>query len=258
VTGNAFEPLFADHRYVRLKQDLYNYRLRRRAVGKALDRNGAGPILEVGSGLSPTVSGFQEPILTDLSFAALQILRRQDPHGRFVATDATRLPFKTGVFAQVVCSEVIEHLADDRGALAEMARVLQPSGTLVVTFPHRRRYFAIDDRCVGHHRRYELAEMRTLLEEAGLHLQLVWKVLGPLDKITMVSLFGWLLLRQRWFPRRTSAPRPLPVSLILLFRWVNRVQGLFAWLEATLIPRSLATVLLIKAVRATTRKGGPP
>ena len=51
--------------------------------------------------------------------------------------DACRLALPDGAFDLVVSSECIEHTADPRAALSEMARVLAPGGLLVVTSPNR-------------------------------------------------------------------------------------------------------------------------
>ena len=54
--GNRFEDFFADDAYVSMKNLLYNYLLRKRAIRKCLLKQERGLILEVGSGLSPMVT----------------------------------------------------------------------------------------------------------------------------------------------------------------------------------------------------------
>ena len=49
--------------------------------------------------------------------------------------DALRLPFPADAFDRVIAAEVLEHIPDDRGAMAELARVLRPGGTIAVTVP---------------------------------------------------------------------------------------------------------------------------
>ena len=49
--------------------------------------------------------------------------------------DALRLPFRDGTFDRIICSEVLEHIGDDAGAIAELTRVLKPGGTIAVTVP---------------------------------------------------------------------------------------------------------------------------
>ncbi len=55
--------------------------------------------------------------------------------GGAVRADALALPFCDGAFDRVVASEVLEHICDDVTAMAELARVLRPGGTMVVTVP---------------------------------------------------------------------------------------------------------------------------
>jgi len=52
-----------------------------------------------------------------------------------VRQDATRLPFAAGVFDLVVASDVLEHIPDDRAALAEIRRVLRLGGIAILTVP---------------------------------------------------------------------------------------------------------------------------
>jgi SAM-dependent methyltransferase len=52
-----------------------------------------------------------------------------------VQGDALRLPFPDATFDRVIASEVLEHIPDDVAAMAELARVLRPGGTMAVTVP---------------------------------------------------------------------------------------------------------------------------
>ena len=57
------------------------------------------------------------------------------PTGVDVQADITALPFGDASFDAVLCSHVLEHVADDRAAMAEIARVLRPSGWALVLVP---------------------------------------------------------------------------------------------------------------------------
>ncbi len=46
--------------------------------------------------------------------------------------DAHKLPFKSGSFDVVICTEVIEHLYDISVAIAEMKRVVKPGSTIII------------------------------------------------------------------------------------------------------------------------------
>lgn len=52
-----------------------------------------------------------------------------------IRASALELPFCDSSFSCVIAAEVLEHLPDDAGALAELVRVLRPGGRLAVTVP---------------------------------------------------------------------------------------------------------------------------
>lgn len=52
-----------------------------------------------------------------------------------VAADLTALQFRDCSFAVVICSHVLEHVPDDRAAIAEIHRVLRPGGTAYLQHP---------------------------------------------------------------------------------------------------------------------------
>jgi SAM-dependent methyltransferase len=252
-SGNRFEDFFADDAYVVLKNHLYNYLLRRRAVRKCLPAEIGELILEIGSGLSPMTETSDRIVYSELSFSALRTLKRRQGRGYFVAADATHLPFQAGSFSQVICSEVLEHLPDDLSALREIASVMKPGGSLILTFPHRRSYFAGDDRFVNHFRRYELAEMITNLAAAGLKTVEIQKVLGPLEKITMLTVISLIPLFDHFRKGIQNDERGQGAAsagfLVTLFGWLNRLYCVPVWLDVRLTPRRLASVLLIRAIK---------
>jgi 2-polyprenyl-6-hydroxyphenyl methylase/3-demethylubiquinone-9 3-methyltransferase len=60
-----------------------------------------------------------------------------------VVGDTTALPFDDGSFELIISTEVIEHTVDPRVAARELARVLAPGGTLLITTPNRVWHFSI-------------------------------------------------------------------------------------------------------------------
>jgi ubiquinone/menaquinone biosynthesis C-methylase UbiE len=243
---NRFDDFFKEQNYVALKNDLYNYRLRKSAVSRYLDTQKPRIILETGSGISPVSSHYDRTVFTDLSFRALSVLKHINANGEYVVADCCNLPFKARVFSHAISSEVLEHIPDDRPALMEMARVAKQSGQLVITFPHRRCYYSRDDRYVGHFRRYEIEEMEIRLKSNGFHIKKIERVLGPLEKlamITAVSIYAMLQKRLGKMNKKKSSFLKYPFGKI--FRWVNTLFMAPVWIEAKILPASFATVLMI-------------
>ena len=58
-----------------------------------------------------------------------------DAPGVMVHLDITKIPCAEGSFDSILCSHVIEHVPDDRRALAELYRVLRPGGWAIIMVP---------------------------------------------------------------------------------------------------------------------------
>ncbi len=93
--------------------------------------------------------------------------------------DALHLPFAEATFDRIICSEVMEHIPDDRGAAAELFRVLKPGGTIGVTVPSwgpELVNWALDSEyhapaaVGGHVRIYRKSEISERLTTAGFTL----------------------------------------------------------------------------------------
>ena len=122
---------------------------------------------------------------------------------------------------------------------------------MIITVPHRKRYYGFDDQYVHHYRRYELSEIKERLKSAGFRPLIIQKVLGPLDKITMtivVLLFSVISKRkQSKMPTENSLKFKLIDLMIVFFKWFNVFYKGYAWLDAKIMPLSFSTVILIKS-----------
>ena len=67
-----------------------------------------------------------------------------------------------------VLVNVLEHIEDDRAALAELRRVVRIDGHVLIFVPALRFLYSAFDRAIGHHRRYHKDELIARVEEAGL------------------------------------------------------------------------------------------
>jgi len=86
--------------------------------------------------------------------------------------DVCRLPFDDASFDKVLCSEVLEHVEDDRGAVSEFARILRPGGLLVVTVPSEASIVHEYEDDFGHARAgYNAESLRALLGGQGLRVE---------------------------------------------------------------------------------------
>ncbi len=120
------------------------------------------------------------------------------PAERYVGVlrgDATALPFADDTFDAIVTSEVLEHIPDDTGALAELYRVLRPGGVLAATvpswLPEKINWMLSDDYHApaavgGHVRIYSATELKAKLRAAG------FGVAGSHHAHALHSPYWWL------------------------------------------------------------------
>ena len=89
---------------------------------------------------------------------------------RAVRGSVLRLPFPDAAFDAVTSFDVIYHdwVADDRAAVAEMARVLRPGGALLVRVPALEALRGAHDAEVLTRRRYTRGELGAARRARGL------------------------------------------------------------------------------------------
>jgi ubiquinone/menaquinone biosynthesis C-methylase UbiE len=96
-------------------------------------------VLEVGCGAGHVLERFEGVMRTgiDLSAGMLTRIRRRLGDAVTLARgSADALPFADGAFDVVVCTEVLEHVPDPAGVVAELMRVAGPAGRVVVSIPN--------------------------------------------------------------------------------------------------------------------------
>lgn len=103
-----------------------------------------------------------------------------------VRGDATALPFASGSIDLAVAFDVLEHIEDDKAAVAETARVLRRRATLLVAVPCDMRLWSAHDVACSHFRRYTKDTVRQLVEGAGFEIEALWSwnvLLRPLVRL---------------------------------------------------------------------------
>ena len=71
-------------------------------------------------------------------------------------------------FDLITALDVIEHIEDDRGAVASMARMLRPDGLMILTVPAFELLWDHHDDVNHHLRRYTASRLRSVLEGQGV------------------------------------------------------------------------------------------
>jgi len=85
--------------------------------------------------------------------------------------DICALPCPDHAYDLILATDIIEHVDDDAGALAELHRVLRPGGIVILTVPAFPSLWGLQDRVSLHKRRYRRRELEGRVAEAGLSLR---------------------------------------------------------------------------------------
>ncbi len=197
---------------------------------KQLDPQPGWRVLEVGSGTGanlPVLAGLgvRQVVGCDLSVDALRI--GPNRHSAALArVDARCLPFGDQTFDLVLAADVIEHLDDDRGAVAEFARVLKPGGHLVLTVPAFPVLWGPQDVVAHHRRRYRRPSLLELLAAAGIRVHTCFH-------------FNYLLFLPIFVVRKLLLAMRVRVSSEneINTTWMNRVLTRVFFLDVDTAPR---------------------
>ena len=101
--------------------------------------------------------------------------------------DLIKLPYKNETFDFISALDVLEHIKDDNLAVSEICRILKKNGLLVLTVPHRMKFYSYQDKLIGHYRRYEVEQMINLFRYSKLKLLKTFGVYGKLMRIADIQ-----------------------------------------------------------------------
>ena len=142
-----------------------------------------GRTVEVGAGIGTfserlLAHGVRELMLLEPEAVCVARLRERfgsDP----------RVTVVEGTADFVLCQNVLEHIAEESGAVKAMADVLAPGGVVTILVPaHPRLYGRLDER-YGHERRYTRKRLARVIDRTGLELV-------DLYSFNALGIAGWL------------------------------------------------------------------
>lgn len=195
-------------------------------------------VLEIGAGTGNLTSqliprrSYWSTDINPLYLMYLKNVGRNRPYMNVGFTDAEKSEtYPAGEkFDTVICLNVVEHLADDRGALLNIRAALEEGGRAIILVPCGPELYGTLDEVLGHHRRYTRQTLSDLVLRSGFELE-------NLLEFNRVGVMAWWLngkvLRRRIFGlyqikvlnlltplfRRVDKALPLPpLSLIAVIR----------------------------------------
>jgi len=151
------------------------YLMRRARILRMLDKLPTGRLLEVGPGAGALVI---EASLRGFQCEALEVSGAARGLSEAMITRAARkIPVHGSpnsgwdeCFDVLFAFEVLEHIEDDRIALAQWRSWLKPGGHLLLSVPAHKQLWTAGDEWAGHIRRYERRSLLRLLDYVGFEV----------------------------------------------------------------------------------------
>jgi 2-polyprenyl-3-methyl-5-hydroxy-6-metoxy-1,4-benzoquinol methylase len=137
-------------------------------------------VLEIGAGIGNLTRRFTPRdayTATDINPHYIDYLRRTLAGRPYLdvrkcdLADARDFEELRGRYDTVVCLNVLEHVADETAALANLRAALQPGGRAIVLVPQNPKLHGSLDQVLGHVRRYTRQSLRDALERAGFEVE---------------------------------------------------------------------------------------
>ncbi len=207
----------------------------------------AGVRLELAPGLRPRLPIVGTCFL-DVSQPALAKLRARG--GLVVRGTVSHLPYPDHRFGLLCAFDIVEHVADDEAAFAELARVARDGATLLLSVPLHQAAWSGFDAMVGHCRRYDPHALVATLARHGFAVERS-AGFGMRPRSSRLTRFGmWWLARHRaramrWYNR-------------VLFPFALRRQRKLRWHDGMLDTDALDEVLLVCRRSGIRPAGSPP
>lgn len=148
-------------------------------------------LMEIGSGIGNNVRilmQYTDVIATEIDPVYLEVLRNaylNTPGVEVHAWDATQPPPPDLPQPDsILCSNVIEHIEDDRAVVLNADRVLKPGGRMIFIVPCGQKLYSTLDSAIGHHRRYDKDRLRGFFEDLGYQIE-------ELFTLNKIGVLGW-------------------------------------------------------------------
>jgi SAM-dependent methyltransferase len=140
----------------------------------------SGNLLDVGCGTMPYRKLFQVTSYTGLEYDT-EIARKRDLADAYY--DGDKFPFEDQRFDALLCNQVLEHVFNPDVFVRELARVIKPSGRLMITVPfiwdeHEQpydfaRYTSFGLKAILERNGFRVLIQRRLLDDASVLFQLL-------------------------------------------------------------------------------------
>lgn len=203
----------------------------------------SGRIMEIGGGIGNISQCFiddrEELVVTEMQSDYCELIRTRfgnNPNlADVVAMDIVDPEFDSkyaswlGTFDAVFALNVVEHIRDDRQAIANCKKLLKKGGRLVILVPAFQAIFNHFDTALGHYRRYTGKTLQTVFEVNGI--EVVHR-----QYFNLIGIAGWWvsgsLLRKKFIP---EGQMKLYNFFVPVFRIIDKITNKWFGLSVIMV-----------------------
>ncbi len=194
-------------------------------------------LLEIGSGIGNNVRilmQYTDVIATDTEPVYLQVLKNaylNTPSVQVYDWDATQPPPEDLPRPDsILCSNVIEHIADDQAVVVNADQILKPGGRMIFIVPRGQKLYCSLDSAIGHHRRYDADRLRSLFDAVGYTIEECFS-------LNKIGVLGW------WYRGKIARQKAIGRFGLKLF---NVLVPLFKLIDPILPWKGLSLVIVAR------------
>ncbi|HYO04626.1 MAG TPA: class I SAM-dependent methyltransferase [Mycobacterium sp.] len=210
LTGERTVPGLAEENYWFRRHEVVYQRLMDHCAGRDVLEAGSGE----GYGADLIANVARRVIALDYDDSAVAHVRARYPRVEMRQGNLAELPLHDGAVDVVVNFQVIEHLWDQPQFVDECARVLRPSGVLLMSTPNRITFSPGRDTPINpfHTRELNATELTELLTDAGFAVEAMLGVFHGARLMELDARHGGSIIDAQI--ARAVAGAPWPADLL--------------------------------------------
>ncbi|ARJ66502.1 hypothetical protein WV31_12900 [Magnetospirillum sp. ME-1] len=208
-----------------------------------------GQVIDVGCGTGGTIAPLSRRYTTlgvDPSPLAIEVARRKYPETRFICGKMPEaLLEERDATSLYLLMDVLEHVPDDRGFLADLVDLARPGAHILVTVPARPDLWSDHDVVAEHLRRYEADTLQAVWQGLDVQPRLLSYFNARLfPPIWLARQLGKLLTRTAGRDGTDFALPPAPINTLLASLFGGEGKRLSAALAGSAHPYTTGVSLI--------------
>ncbi|NEQ64720.1 MAG: class I SAM-dependent methyltransferase [Symploca sp. SIO2D2] len=198
-------------------------------------------ILEIGTGqgnFKRYLTSIKNYISLDIDSTVIERAQQRDSRGQYIlaniADPTCLLQLQSFQVDTVLCTNVLEHIQDDRVAIENMVEILQDKGHLLLFVPAFPSLYSSMDRLAGHCRRYTKTSLVSLFQDTPTKVE-------KLEYFNPIGGLGWWV--NKFFGHKNLDNTSINQQIVIFDKYIVPISKLSNWFAKSFFGQSLICVI---------------